>query len=46
MFRLIRLIMLMGIAFVAGMLSERAHQQSLCERSGGVWFGAGFCREG
>lgn len=45
MFRLVRLILLMATAFVAGMLVERSHQRDLCERSGGVWLRAGFCGE-
>ena len=43
MFRLIRLLVLMGLAFLAGMLAERSHQQGLCDRSGGTWLRAGFC---
>ena len=31
------------VAFVAGMLSERSHQAELCDASGGEWRPAGFC---
>ncbi|MBO6604318.1 MULTISPECIES: hypothetical protein [Paracoccaceae] len=46
MFRLIRLVALLLLAFLAGVLFERSHQQGLCERSGGAWMRAGFCAEG
>ena len=41
--RLILLPVLLGGAFIAGMLAERSHQRDLCETSGGVWLRAGFC---
>ncbi|WJY22007.1 MULTISPECIES: hypothetical protein [Rhodobacterales] len=46
MFRLIRLVVFMILAFVAGMIFERTHQQGLCDQSGGQWMRAGFCAEG
>ncbi|MDA7428456.1 hypothetical protein PGB28_08290 [Primorskyibacter aestuariivivens] len=33
------------LAFVAGMLFERAHQKELCSQSGGQWLQAGYCGE-
>ena len=42
-FRLIRLVFLIGAAFVAGILFERYHQRELCDQSGGQWLRAGFC---
>ncbi|WBU54843.1 hypothetical protein [Paracoccus sp. SCSIO 75233] len=42
-FRLIRLCILLMLAFVAGMFFERGHQMDLCEKSGGVWLRAGIC---
>ena len=38
--------LLLGAAFLAGMLFERMHQQDLCEESGGQWMRAGFCAGG
>lgn len=43
--RLIRLIIFTMLAFVAGMLFERAHQKELCAQSGGQWLRAGYCGE-
>ena len=37
MFRLLRTIILVIIAFVAGMLHERAGQRDICESGGGLW---------
>ena len=46
MFRLIRLIVLLMVAFVAGILFERADQKENCKTSGGQWMRAGFCANG
>ncbi len=43
--RLIRLSVMLAMAFVAGMFFERSHQMGLCETSGGQWLRAGFCGE-
>lgn len=43
MFRLFRLLILLPIAFVAGIFFERAHQKDLCAEVGGQWMRAGFC---
>ena len=43
LFRPIRLAVLCLVAFVAGIFFERAHQQDLCEASGGTWARAGVC---
>lgn len=43
MFRIGFFILLLAGTFVGGMLYERAHQTSLCEKSGGQWMRAGFC---
>ncbi|WP_175479968.1 hypothetical protein [Paracoccus homiensis] len=43
MLRLVRFCVLMSAAFLAGMMSERAHQRELCEASGGQWMRAGIC---
>ncbi len=45
MFRLIRLVIFVMVAFVAGVLFERNKQSELCEQSGGQWLRAGFCAE-
>ncbi|GGE57581.1 hypothetical protein [Actibacterium pelagium] len=45
MFRLIRLVILLMVSFLAGALYERNHQGELCEQSGGQWMRAGFCSE-
>ena len=37
MFRLLRTIILVMFAFVAGMLYERQGSQEICESSGGMW---------
>jgi hypothetical protein len=37
MFRLLRLFILLCIAFVAGMLHERQSQQDRCTMGGGLW---------
>ncbi|WP_194287141.1 hypothetical protein [Tritonibacter aquimaris] len=42
-FRMFRLIILIGVAFVAGILFERYHQRDLCNQSGGQWGPAGYC---
>lgn len=41
--RLFLTLILCGVSYVAGMLSERANQSDLCETSGGQWMRAGFC---
>jgi len=43
MFRIIRTLVLVMIAFVAGIFFERNNQRELCEESGGTWLRAGFC---
>ena len=43
MFRLIRLPILLLIAFIVGIYFERTQQQDLCDKSGGVWLRAGIC---
>ncbi len=43
--RMIMTPILLMVAFVAGMMTERAHQQDLCEKSGGQWMRAGLCAE-
>lgn len=43
LFRLIRLAILLMLAFAAGMLFERGQQMRLCEDTGGVWGQAGIC---
>ena len=42
-FRLIRLVALCLVAFVAGIFFERGHQQDLGEAAGGHWARAGVC---
>ena len=37
MFRLLRTMILVMIAFVAGMLYEREGRQAICENGGGLW---------
>lgn len=37
MFRLLRTIILVMFAFVAGMLFEREGKQTRCEKGGGLW---------
>lgn len=37
MFRLLRTIILVMFAFVAGMLFEREGRQATCENGGGLW---------
>lgn len=37
MFRLLRLILLVIAAFVAGMLYERDGSRAICENGGGLW---------
>jgi hypothetical protein len=37
MFRVIRLIILVTVAFVAGMLHERNGSRTICENGGGLW---------
>jgi len=39
MFRLIRLVVLCLMAFVAGVFFERNNQMTLCENNGGTWSG-------
>ncbi|MFI0395545.1 hypothetical protein [Paracoccus jiaweipingae] len=41
--RLVRKAIFLLLAFLAGMLAERAHQMDLCKASGGQWLRAGFC---
>jgi hypothetical protein len=43
MLRLVRLAVLLLVAFVTGVFYERGHQQELCANSGGEWMRAGFC---
>ncbi len=43
MFRLVRLSVLLLIAFVAGIFFERGNQKDLCGASGGQWVRAGYC---
>ncbi|MBB3984094.1 hypothetical protein GGQ68_000405 [Sagittula marina] len=43
MFRLIRLPILLVIAFAVGVFYERGQQQALCDTSGGQWMRSGFC---
>ncbi len=43
MLRLVRLIVLVLVAFVAGVFYERGNSQQKCETSGGQWMRAGFC---
>ncbi|MGP6087615.1 hypothetical protein [Antarctobacter jejuensis] len=45
MFRLVRLCVLLLIAFVAGIFFERGNQKDQCETSGGQWMRVGFCAE-
>ncbi len=42
-FRLIRLVILLGATFLAGILFERYHQRELCAQNGGQWGSAGYC---
>lgn len=42
-FRPIRTAILCLMVFVAGIYFERAHQQQLCEESGGNWARVGIC---
>lgn len=37
MFRLIRLVVFVMLAFVAGILFERDNQKALCDQTGGDW---------
>jgi hypothetical protein len=37
MFRLLRTLILVTAAFIAGMLYERDGRQQICERGGGLW---------
>ena len=37
MFRLLRTLILVTAAFIAGMLYEREGRQQICERGGGLW---------
>lgn len=43
MFRLIRLSVLLLLAFAAGMFVERGHQMDRCSAEGGKWLPAGIC---
>ncbi|WP_023851135.1 hypothetical protein [Ponticoccus alexandrii] len=43
MFRPFRLLFLLGLAFVAGVLFERANKRDLCQELGGTWNSAGLC---
>ncbi|WP_299926526.1 hypothetical protein [uncultured Pelagimonas sp.] len=43
MFRLIRLVIFVMFAFLAGILFERDNQKNLCDQSGGTW-SSGLCR--
>ncbi|WCR14598.1 hypothetical protein [Paracoccus seriniphilus] len=43
MLRLFRFCVMMLLAFVGGIMFERAHQRDLCEDSGGDWMGVGIC---
>ncbi|EBA05872.1 hypothetical protein [Sagittula stellata] len=43
MFGLIRLPILLLIAFVAGIFYERAQQEDSCAAMGGNWMRAGLC---
>lgn len=42
MFRLLRLIILVMFAFVAGMLFERSKAEDICRNGGGLWI-TGIC---
>jgi hypothetical protein len=37
MFRLLRTLILVMIAFIAGMLYEREGSQDICQNGGGLW---------
>jgi len=39
MFRLLRTLILVMFAFIAGMLYEREGRQATCEGGGGLWIG-------
>lgn len=41
--RLIRLFVLLSVAFVAGMLFERNAQAERCEADGGTWLPGSIC---
>lgn len=43
MFRPFRLMVLLGLAFVSGVLFERANKRDLCQELGGTWISAGLC---
>ncbi|MFK7940245.1 MAG: hypothetical protein AB8B82_12760 [Roseovarius sp.] len=43
LFRPIRMIMLCGVAFVAGVFYERSNQHTSCTALGGVWTTADLC---
>ena len=43
MLRPIRLLILLGLAFVTGVLFERANKRELCQEMGGTWISAGLC---
>ncbi|MBO9464161.1 hypothetical protein TRP8649_00596 [Pelagimonas phthalicica] len=45
MFRLIRLVIFVLFAFLAGILFERDNQKTLCDQSGGSW-ADGMCSIG
>lgn len=37
MFGIFRTLILIAVAFVAGVLFERNNQKTLCEETGGIW---------
>lgn len=43
MFGIIRTLILVLLAFVAGVFFERSNQRALCEETGGSWLRAGVC---
>lgn len=45
MFRLIRLVVFVMLAFLAGILFERDNQKTICDQAGGTW-ARGLCNVG
>jgi hypothetical protein len=43
MFRLIRLPLILLVAFICGVVYERGQQRDLCAQSGGNWSAQGYC---
>jgi hypothetical protein len=43
MFRLLRLPILLFVAFAAGIYFERSQRHEACLDMGGIWSAAGFC---